>query len=122
MSARRIDMTTNEICIICGRDTRLDAHAPALEENFPDLRVGACPRCHNGKGGLTARQYDAGMLREHAAKGRARDPSPEPERSYDLVRGAIDLLGAIKFPSDSENQEANVTWELLGTAGARLLW
>jgi hypothetical protein len=108
-------------CPLCTARRRLDSHAPGLEENFPDLRFGVCQRCHNGSGGLTSRQYDTGILREHTRGSDERDPRTQAEQIHALYRGAVDLIGALGEPTAEGAIDESSLWELLGTAGTRLM-
>ncbi len=107
-------------CAICGRRRPLDAHAPGLEVNFPGFRVWVCKRCHNGPKGLTSRQFDTGMLRDHTARG-PRSPLSAAERNYAFARGAVDVLAAsARASEDPRIRDAARVLERIGTAAARL--
>ncbi len=120
-------MEGDKPCLVCGaRGRRLHSHAPGLEENFPSFRSFPCPACHNGTASLTARQFDTGMLKEHNAKDRQRDPRPEPERTFDLIQGTLDVLVACARADGAEG-DPYAEWvaalvERLETAAVRLLW
>jgi hypothetical protein len=64
------------------------------------------------------------MLRDHNAKERPRDPRPDPERSYDLLRGSIDVINAFSRAGEDGSyfDVSTLLGELIGTAGTRLLW
>src|SRR5437867_3071851 len=98
------------ICAVCGAKTSSPhLHHPALEENFPAYTVEVCGGCHNGREGLTSRQFDTGMLHEQNTRERPREPRPEPERGYDLTAGTADLIraSATSFSIRSGSNEAD---------------
>ncbi len=119
-------MAALNVCTVCGRRfEQLDRHAPALEENFLDLRADVCSGCHNGPGGLTRRAYDAGMLKDHSVEARRRMARKDSERLWYLAQGSGDLLAAMDYSyaraTDNAGMERNArTAERLGPMMARL--
>src|SRR5262249_32655697 len=86
---------TASICPLCGDPmVRPDAHAPGLEENFPEGSIDVCPRCHNGPGGLTFSGYSTGMLKDHNRRNLRDYAGTQQERMWFLLQGLGDLLAA----------------------------
>lgn len=105
---------------------RPEGHAPGLEENFPEVTILICPRCHNGPGGLTARAYDTGQIRDHNRK-RPHPPRPQHERVWSLVQGSSDLIAMSQRSIGSsfgipDMEERARTIEQLGGAFNRFMW